>query len=99
MVNCDMLVAVIGKGSTVTLQDYWSTSNNKPRTDEQLGGVNSLKYISGGLDANGHINVTFSRLLVTGDPYDQDIIPDLLSHICWAYRSRGNWDKHDTYSN
>ena len=102
MTNCDM-IAALSDGTTVTLQDYYSYNHDTPATDQALGGTVDIVYVTGGLDTNGDINVTFKRKLTTGDAYDQDIVPDIKSHICWAYRDHGRagdqWQEHSGYSN
>ena len=81
MSDCDM-IAALSDGKNVQLQDYYSYNHDIPGTDEKLGGVNNLVYISGGVNANGTIDVTFTRKLNTGDSFDQVIIPDVKTQIC-----------------
>ena len=98
MSNCDM-IAAISDGVTVTLQDYYSYNHDIPSTDQQLGGTDDVVFVSGGLDSNGNINVSFRRKLSTGDNYDQIIEPDVKQSICWAYRDhQKGWQEHDSFS-
>ena len=99
MTDCDLLVAMTD-GTSITLGDYYAYNDvDIPSSDVSLGGVNNLVYVSGGVDSSGNINVTFKRKLVTGDPYDQVIEPDVLTSICWAYLDHVYvWDQHESES-
>jgi DOMON domain. len=98
MSDCDMIGALTD-GSTVTLKDYYSYGDFTPSEDTQLGGQNNLIFISGGLDSNGYINVTFKRLLNTEDTYDSVIVPDEPRNINWAYLDhQAGWLQHSNES-
>ena len=99
MTDYDLLVAM-SDGTSKTFGDYYAyNSVDIPSRDVSLGGANNLVYVSGGVDSSGNINVTFKRKLVTDDPYDQVIEPDLLTSICWAYLDHIYvWDEHDSES-
>jgi DOMON domain len=98
MKNCDMIGA-LGDGTTVNVNDYYSLSHDPPSTDESLGGQDNIKNQSGGY-ANKNINVTFTRLLNTGDKFDSVIVPDVRQSICWAYLNNDpEWVEHSNESN
>ena len=97
MTDCDMFAALTN-GKTVTLQDYWSRDHSTPKTDAKEGGQNNLIYISGGLDEDNNIDITFKRKLVTNDEYDQDIFPDIHAQITWAYLDdKLGWKEHSEF--
>lgn len=99
MSDCDM-VAALNLGDSVIIADFWSVDHSEPKTDEAEGGTNDLIMVSGGLDSNNEIDVTFKRKLVTGDIYDNEIYPDEIGHITWGYRdNKLGWSKHSYYSN
>lgn len=96
MNDCDMFAALTDS-TTVTIEDYWSRNHNTPWTDKKEGGTSDYEYVSGGY-SNGEINVVMKRKLSTGDKYDQDIVPDVISQICWAYKDhRKGWTEHSDY--
>lgn len=98
MTDCDMFAALIDKNNAVTVQDYWSKNHRTPNTDVKEGGTQDYEVVSGGVDANGEINVVFKRKLDTNDQYDQAIEPDIVSQICWAYKdNRQGWTEHSDY--
>ena len=97
MTNCDMFAALTDS-TTVTIEDYWSRNHNTPNTDVKEGGTKDYEYVSGGVDSTGNINIVLKRKLDTGDKYDQAIVPDISSKICWAYRdNRKGWTEHSSY--
>lgn len=85
MLDTDMIIVSASYGSVV-LEDYYSKSHFIPPKDSDLGGVNDLIYLDGGLDANSHIDIWFYRKLNTGDKFDKVIVPDDETDICWAYK-------------
>ena len=87
MTNTDM-IAVLSDGTSVTTGDYYSFDRDTPPSDISLGGTNDISLVSSSL-SNGYLNATVSRLLVTSDPYDSKIVPDVKTLICWAYRDHG----------
>ena len=90
------MMGVVSDGTSVALLDYFSYPGAPPSLDTDLGGTNDLEYLSGGLDLDGYINVTFKRKLYTDDKFDQTIEPDTRSQICWVHTEQvQGWDKHD----
>ena len=99
MTRNDML-GVITDGTSVTIEDYYSFNNYTPDTDSDLGTGNDYEYISGGVDSDGYIDVTFRRKLNTKDEYDTVIVPDKRTKICFAYlKNDAEWHEHSDYRN
>jgi DOMON domain len=93
------MIGALGDGTAVNVTDYYSLDYDPPRTDKSLGGGNDIIYQSGGY-VNGNINVTFTRLLNTGDKFDSVIVPDVKQNICWAYLNNDpEWVEHSNESN
>jgi hypothetical protein len=62
--------------------DYWADSTSQPALDSH----SDMKNVSVG-SIDGYTWVRFARLLVTGDPKDRDITPDVSQHVIHALGS------------
>lgn len=94
MKNCDM-IAVLTDSIDYTYEDYYSYNHDTPLSDIEEGGTRDIEYVSGGIDADGYINIVLRRKLKTSDEFDQDIDADVKGKICWAYlENREGWREH-----
>ena len=71
------IVGIFIDSKGVTLEDCYSYTNEVPDTDSELGTKKDYEHISGGLDSDGYIDITFRRKLNTGDKHDEVIRPDI----------------------
>lgn len=68
----DMMIGRVQSDGSVSVGDYWSTTEKIPDKDKDVGGFDDLFGVSG-YQLNGTTSVAWSRKLVTGDKYDQPI--------------------------
>jgi hypothetical protein len=79
MINDDIFVAEI-TGTTVAVNDYFSVAEAKPPLDST---TQDYEVISSNVVPGTSIQVTFSRLLNTGDVKDFVLVPG--SAYTWSY--------------
>ncbi len=66
----DAYVGWIDANGMPVVYDSYMPDYNQPRLDTQLGGTEDATAINGS-QSNGMTTLTFTRLLDTGDKYDQ----------------------------
>ena len=99
MTNCDMFAAFTDS-TTVTIEDYWSRNHRTPKTDKADGGTSDYLLVSSSYDSATGLTASLKRKLSTGDQYDQDIIANINSQICWGYLDRRvGWHEHSEFGN
>ncbi|MDH5404311.1 MAG: fibronectin type III domain-containing protein, partial [Candidatus Heimdallarchaeota archaeon] len=78
---------IIGSSSTSTnIVDNWGSGTTSHDPDTALGGTEDITNKITGSTAS-HVTLEFSRVLNTGDIYDNAIIPDGTMPVIWAYHS------------
>lgn len=83
MRDADIIIGYVEDGA-VTISDQFSTGSTGPhRPDTELGGRDDI-ISYGGAEADGFTVVEFSRRLVTGDEYDNDLAPGR-NGVIWSY--------------
>jgi hypothetical protein len=83
MRDADIVIGYVEDGA-VTISDQFSTGSTGPhRPDTELGGRDDI-ISYGGAEADGFTVVEFSRRLVTGDEYDNDLAPGR-NGVIWSY--------------
>jgi ferredoxin-NADP reductase len=99
MTNCDMFAAFTDSKS-VTIEDYWSRNHRSPKTDKAEGGSSDYELVSSSYDSATGLVAEMKRKLQTNDEFDQDIVLDVHSQICWGYLdNRAGWHEHSDFGN
>ncbi|UCG03846.1 MAG: hypothetical protein JSW11_07645 [Candidatus Heimdallarchaeota archaeon] len=89
MQDADMIFGWVLSNSSVIIIDAFSTGPNGPHpADTDLGGNSDISAYNG-TEESGNTIIEFSRLLTTGDQYDNDIPSSGTYNIIWAL---GNTD-------
>jgi hypothetical protein len=93
MEDADMIFGMVKDGEAV-ISDQFSTGAFGPHSpDTELGGSDDIVDF-GGQEADGFTTIEFSRLLDTGDTYD-NVLSEGTVKIIWAYGSADDFDvKH-----
>lgn len=90
MKDADMIYGYVDVTGAVIF-DMFSTGNFGPHPpDEELGGTNDILEF-GGSESGGYTIIEFQRQLITGDQYDNDILPGI-NKVIWAYGSADSPD-------
>jgi len=86
MANADIVIGYANNDATFGINDYFAFTEATPSTDTSLGGFNNLMntWVS---RINGITTVWFTRLLITGDQYDNIIIPNSTMNFIYAWGS------------
>ncbi|MFX1335427.1 MAG: DOMON domain-containing protein [Promethearchaeota archaeon] len=98
MKDADMVFGwVLADGMTVEIIDAYSTGINGPHpADTDQGGTTDILSFDGS-ESSGITTIEFSRLLITGDQYDNDIPTSGIYDIIWAMGPSDDFDiKHST---
>ena len=84
MKDADIIIGVVTPEG-VTISDQFSTGTFGPHMpDTELGGTSDILEV-GGTRADGITVIEWSRLLETGDDYDNPLTPGESNGIIWAY--------------
>jgi hypothetical protein len=88
MYDGDIIAGWVDSDDSVVIGDYFSTANEKPPSDESLGGTNDVVAIGGSKDAiHNSTTLRFSRELDTGDQYDTAILASGANDMIYAWAS------------
>eukprot|EP01128_Nolandella_sp_AFSM9_P005220 TRINITY_DN2494_c0_g1_i1.p1 TRINITY_DN2494_c0_g1~~TRINITY_DN2494_c0_g1_i1.p1 ORF type:complete len:536 (+),score=103.08 TRINITY_DN2494_c0_g1_i1:62-1669(+) len=87
MINGDFMIGSVGVSGKSQVTDSFATDFVPPSDDVNLGGEDNLFNTVYDV-ANGCTTLTFSRKLVTGDKYDNPIVPGRTNFI-WAHGAPG----------
>ncbi|UCE12318.1 MAG: hypothetical protein JSV04_08955 [Candidatus Heimdallarchaeota archaeon] len=84
MKDADMIFGWVESNGTVITIDAFSTGNYGPHpADRDLGGSSDIASFDGS-ESSGSTTIEFSRLLTTGDQYDNTIPSTGTYNIIWA---------------
>jgi hypothetical protein len=91
MYNADMIIGwVDDTDGNPTIGDYYSSSENTPNFDTDLGGTDDVTLLGGSKTSNA-TTLTFIRELDTGDSkYDKVISTTMPNDMIYAWASNAN---------
>ena len=91
MKDADMVFAWVESNGTVVIYDAFSTGNFGPHPpDTDLGGTTNILAFNGS-EISGKTIIEFSRRLMTGDQFDNDIPSSGTYNIIWAMGIEDNF--------
>ena len=90
MLAGDIIMGYVTEGN-VTIQDQYSQQETGvTSSDVSLGGTNGILSYNGS-EINGNTTLEFSRLLGTGDEYDNPILTTEKTNTIWAIGSKDDF--------
>jgi hypothetical protein len=97
MVNTDIIVTQLNEDGTYIILDDWSTKEERPKEDTDLGGTYDIKNKKILKNTDNSYIISFERLYITGDVYDFAInsLSPINCSIAWMEKAPLSFHKRN----